>query len=110
MGLLEFITNKGFYYDKVKGKSVEWDISPKQKEILESLDNNRLNIIKKSRQVGLSTIFIWYTVWQIIEWLDEKDKKIIFYTNKLDSSKKLLNEVKNILTTLVSISDWWCYC
>lgn len=70
---------------------------PFQDDCLKSFEENRFNIILKSRQLGLTTITAAYAVWYA---LFKKDKNILVIATKLQTAMGFIKKVKCILEGL----------
>jgi len=73
---------------------------PFQDECLEAFQQNRLNIILKSRQLGLSTICAAYATWMAIF---QKDKNILVIATKLAIAQ---NFIKKVAIALQGLPKW----
>lgn len=68
-----------------------------QDECVKSFQEHRLNIILKSRQLGLSTVCAAYAVWMSIF---QKDKNILVIATKLSTAMNFIKKVAVILNNL----------
>ena len=73
---------------------------PFQDDCVEDFNDNRFNIILKSRQLGLSTLVAAYAVWQACFY---KDKNILIIATKLAVAQNFIRKVK---TYLKSMPNW----
>jgi len=71
-----------------------------QDECVRSLTKHRLNIVLKSRQLGLSTVCAAYAVWMAIF---QKDKNILVIATKLPTA---MNFIKKVSVILQNIPKW----
>lgn len=70
-----------------------------QDDLLDKFVSNQLNIIGKSRQLGISTIVSGYVAWLIIF---NRSRSIYITSIKIDTAKIMLNMVKTIINNLPS--------
>lgn len=62
-----YFTGKYCYiYDSVSTSWIPFDLWPAQKEVIDLIHANRLVVILKARQIGLSWCVLAYALWQII--------------------------------------------
>lgn len=73
---------------------------PFQEDTLRKFDENRFNIILKSRQMGLSTLSSAYIAWFM---LFQRNRNILAMATKLGVAQNLVKKVKTILKNL---PDW----
>jgi hypothetical protein len=71
-----------------------------QDDVLKALEEHRLNIVLKSRQLGLSTIAAAYATWLAIF---HKDKNILIIATKKDTAT---NMIKKIKVMIKSLPEW----
>jgi hypothetical protein len=71
-----------------------------QKRCVNDFQKHRLNIVLKSRQLGLSTIAAAYAVWLAIY---HRDKNILIIATKLPTA---INFIKKVKVALAGIPDW----
>lgn len=71
-----------------------------QKKCVEHFQNNRFNIVLKSRQLGLSTLAAGYAVWMA---LFHKEKNILIIATKLPTA---INFIKKVKVALAGLPDW----
>lgn len=71
-----------------------------QNTCLESFEKHRLNIVLKSRQLGLSTICAAYAVWMMIY---QKDKNVLVVATKLSTA---INFIKKVRTIVENLPKW----
>jgi hypothetical protein len=82
----------------MKGR-VPFNLYKFQEKTLESLINNRYNIILKSRQLGISTLSAGYALWLM---LFNKDKNILVIATTQDVAKNLVTKVREMHENLPS--------
>lgn len=80
----------------VKG-TVDFKTYPFQDDCVDSFQSHRLNIVLKSRQLGLSTICAAYAVWLAIF---HKDKNILVIATKLPTAMNFIKKVKFAIDNL----------
>lgn len=73
---------------------------PFQDDCVKDFNDNRFNIILKSRQLGLSTLVAAYAVWQAIFY---KEKNILIIATKLAVAQNFIRKVK---TYIKSMPNW----
>ena len=73
---------------------------PFQDDCVKDFNDNRFNIILKSRQLGLSTLVAAYAVWQAIFY---KEKNILIIATKLAVAQNFIRKVK---TYIKSMPKW----
>jgi len=67
--------------------TVPFDLYPFQADVLTELRDHRLNIILKSRQLGITTLISAYSLWMMIF---NKDKNILVISIKQEVSKEII--------------------
>ena len=65
-----------------------------QKDVLNSYEDHRFNVILKARQLGMSTITAAYVVWLM---LFHKEKNVLVLATKFSTASNLVKKVKTIL-------------
>ena len=83
-----------------KRGSIPFETYPFQDDCVKSFEENRFNIILKSRQLGLSTVTAAYAVWYAIF---KKDKNILVIATKLQTA---MNFIKKVRIMLVGLPKW----
>jgi hypothetical protein len=68
-----------------------------QDDCIKAFEENRFNIVLKSRQLGLSTVTAAYAVWYAIF---KKDKNVLVIATKLQTAMNFIKKVKTILDGL----------
>jgi hypothetical protein len=79
---------------------VKFDTYPFQDECVKEFQNNKMVIVNKSRQLGLSTICAAYSLWMAIF---QREKNILIIATKLETAKLFISKVK---TMKDSLPDW----
>jgi hypothetical protein len=79
--------------------TLPFETYPFQDECVEQFQEHRLNIVLKSRQLGLSTVCAAYAVWMAIFY---KDKNILVIATKLPTAMNFIKKVKFALDNLPS--------
>ena len=80
----------------IQGK-IPFDLYDFQEKTVSDLVTNRLNIILKARQLGISTITAAYVAWLV---LFHRDKNVLIVATKLQTAANLVKKVKTILKNL----------
>lgn len=80
--------------------TIPFQTYPFQDDCLKDFQKNRLNVVLKSRQLGLSTICAAYAVWDAIF---HRDRNILVIATKLDTAINFIKKVKFMVT---SIPKW----
>lgn len=80
--------------------SIKFDTYPFQDQCVKDFQDNRFNIVLKSRQLGLSTIAAAYCLWMAVF---QQNKQILVIATKLDVAKLFLSK---IATMWDSLPDW----
>jgi len=76
---------------------IPFDTYSFQDDCVKAFEENRFNIILKSRQLGLSTITAAYSVWFA---LFKKDKNVLVIATKLQTAMNFIKKVKTMLDGL----------
>ena len=76
---------------------IPFETYPFQEDCIGEFETHRLNILLKSRQLGLSTLAAAYAVWLAIFY---KDKNILIIATKLPIAMNFIKKVKVILDNL----------
>jgi len=82
-----------------KRGTIPFETYPFQNDCVRDFEKHRLNIILKSRQLGLSTLCAAYAAWLAIFY---KDKNILVIATKLPTAMNFIKKVKVILQSLPS--------
>ena len=82
----------------IKGR-IPFNLYKFQQKTLESLIDNRCNIILKSRQLGISTLTAGHSLWLM---LFHKDKNILVIATTQDVAKNLVTKVREMHDNLPS--------
>lgn len=77
--------------------TIAFDTYPFQDKCLKQFQEHRLNIVLKSRQLGLSTICAAYAVWMAVF---QKDKNILVIATKLATAQNFIKKVAVILQNM----------
>jgi hypothetical protein len=88
-----YLSNYGMVYHPKKGH-VKFNLFEYQKEALESYQNNRFNIVLKSRQTGFSTLTAGYIAWIICF---HRAKEIIVVANKQENAQGFIRKIKTFI-------------
>ena len=82
----------------MKGK-VPFHLYDFQEKALKTFEDNRLNVILKARQLGLSTLSAGYSLWMMTF---HSDKNILVIATKQDTAKNLVTKVRVMHANLPS--------
>ena len=82
----------------IKGK-VPFDLYDFQEKTIEEFESNRMNIILKARQLGISTLTAGYALWMMTF---HQDKNILVIATKQDVAKNLVTKVRVMHANLPS--------
>lgn len=80
--------------------TIPFETYPFQDDCMRDFQKHRLNIVLKSRQLGLSTISAAYAVWDAIF---HRDRNILVIATKLETAINFIKKVKFMVT---SIPKW----
>jgi hypothetical protein len=81
-----------------RGK-ILFDLYPFQEDVLQEFNENRYNIVLKSRQLGISTLIAGYSLWMM---LFNNDKNILVIATKQETAKNLVTKVRVMYDNLPS--------
>ena len=76
---------------------IPFETYPFQETCVGDFENNRFNVILKSRQLGLSTLSASYALWMGIF---QRDKNILVIATKLNVAMNFIRKVKTMLRSL----------
>jgi hypothetical protein len=68
-----------------------------QKDLLSDFHDHRLNVILKSRQMGISTIVAGYAAWML---LFHKERNVLVMATKLNTAIEIVEKVKDIIDSV----------
>lgn len=68
-----------------------------QKDLLGDFHDHRLNVILKSRQMGISTIVAGYAAWML---LFHKERNVLVMATKLNTAIEIVEKVKDIIDSV----------
>jgi hypothetical protein len=74
----------------IRGK-IKFDLYSFQEDALKGLQDNRFNIILKSRQMGMSTLTAGYSVWSMVF---NEDFNVLVIAIKQDTAKNIITKVR----------------
>lgn len=94
-----YLGTHGWVYHPKKGH-VKFNLFEYQREALRSYQENRFNIVLKSRQTGFSTLTAGYIAWLIIF---HRAKEIVVVANKQDNAQGFIRKIK---TFIKKTPDW----
>lgn len=86
---VHFICNYVWINNPVKGPC-KFELYPFQKQVVKDLQENRFNIVLKSRQMGLSTLLAAYALWTM---LFHKGKTIMVISLKQEVAKEYISKI-----------------
>lgn len=61
-----FVHNYCQIYDATFGDWIRFELWPSQKQVCEALQNHRLNVILKARQLGMTWLVLCFILWQML--------------------------------------------
>ena len=73
-----------------RGK-ILFNLYPFQEDLMQNVNDNRFNVILKSRQLGISTLSAGYSLWLM---LFHEDKNILVIATKQEVAKNLVTKVR----------------
>jgi hypothetical protein len=76
---------------------IPFDTYPFQDDCVDQFNDNRFNIVLKSRQLGLSTLVAAYSVWMAIY---QREKNILIIATKLAVAQNFITKVKTMIKSL----------
>jgi hypothetical protein len=76
---------------------ISFDTFPFQDDCVDEFNDNRFNIVLKSRQLGLSTLVAAYSVWMAIF---QREKNILIIATKLAVAQNFIIKVKTMIRSL----------
>jgi hypothetical protein len=76
---------------------IPFDTYPFQDDCVDQFNDNRFNIVLKSRQLGLSTLVAAYSVWMAIY---QREKNILIIATKLAVAQNFIIKVKTMIRSL----------
>jgi hypothetical protein len=94
-----FIKNYVKIQHPLKG-TIPFKTYPFQDDCIEMFEKHRLNIVLKSRQLGLSTVCAAYAAWMAIF---QKDKNVLVIATKLPTA---MNFIKKVTHAIKSLPPW----
>jgi len=94
--LIYFMKKYGHYEDKDADELIQSfsNIWPEQEEALRGIETNRLNIILKARQLGITWLALNYAVWKM---LTRPGRTVLGMSRSEDEAKELIRRVRVIL-------------
>ncbi len=94
-------------YSHVHGEYVPMLLNPKEKEIIKSIEMNRFNLIKQSRQVGMTSLLNAYVAYLLA--FSEKKEFVLLVSDRRESAENQLRDISRYLRQLpdsVVPSNW----
>lgn len=107
MKLHDFIEKHRIGIDvlRVNDGRVLLEYFPFEREVVDDIRNHQRVIIKKSRQMHLTTLFATYVAWYML--FNKTDRtEIVYCTNKFDGSKRFKRMVDQILIDYYGEEEW----
>lgn len=92
-----YFINKYMSVQHPKRGTLPFETYPFQDDVIKAMQDHRLNIVLKSRQLGLSTITAAYAAWLAIFY---KDKNILIIATKKDVAMNLMKKIKFMIKSL----------
>jgi len=92
-----FLNTYGYIFDITKSTIAPLNLFEYQKEVVQSYEANKNNIILKSRQTGLSVITSGYVCWKM---LFNENERILIVANDGAGARRFLASVKQFLDYL----------
>jgi len=80
-------------WDSIKGSEGFFEYFPFEKNVVNHINDNRFSIIKKSRQMHMTTVLATYGAWNMLT----QDKNVYYFGNRLDAGKHFVRKVKSII-------------
>ena len=100
---LEFAEENAFFYTPLNGFN-KIELYDYQKDLLNTLDNNRFVMVKHSRQMGITTLLKLYLANAVVNNY-ENEKTFVILTPKLSSGYEFLDGVKRLIMQMHDSSD-----
>ena len=94
-----YFMKKYCYIQHPKRGKVKFNLYPFQERCVTDFNDNRYNIILKSRQLGISTLSAGYALWTMIF---HNDKNILVIATGKDVAKNLVTKVRVMFEGLPS--------
>lgn len=96
--IIYFIKEYGYIedLDHPEGKS-KFDLWPEQERVIKEIDENRLNIILKARQLGITWLVLWYALHSM---MFKKGCTVVGLSKKEADAKELVNRLRFMLRNL----------
>ena len=93
-----FLKKYSFIQHPIKGK-IPFALYDFQEKTLEQFSQNKLNVILKARQLGISTLTAGYSLWMMTF---HQDKNVLVIATKQDTAKNLVTKVRVMHANLPS--------
>lgn len=87
-------------FDKTQEGFVPFKLFPRQKEIIESYEQHRFNLITKPRQAGVSTTTAAYQAMKVGFADEENPEAVLIIANKQELAFEFLAKIKDFLSQL----------
>jgi phage FluMu gp28-like protein len=106
MSLFEFSNNFHYGYNPIEGKYETFDLDPFQRNFFGLVDENRQLIVKKPRQVFVTSMLATYVAWSLLNINNNDDgKTIVYISNQVGLSKKFVGTVRECLINFCNSSN-----
>ena len=93
-----FLKKYSFIQHPIKGK-IPFALYDFQEKTLDEFSQNKLNVILKARQLGISTLTAGYSLWMMTF---HQDKNVLVIATKQDTAKNLVTKVRVMHANLPS--------
>lgn len=87
-------------WNNVIGDYIPFKLLKNQKRVLDGYDNYKLNIVKKYRQAGISSLNEAYLTYKGVFCEPEKPEVVMIVANKLQLSQNALSKIRKYLLGL----------
>jgi hypothetical protein len=96
---IHFFRKYCYIQHPIKGR-ILFHLYPFQEDVLSDFQNQRFNIINKSRQLGISTLVSAYSLWLM---LFQKDKNVLVIATTQSTAKNMVTKVRFAALSMSSI-------
>ncbi len=90
-----FLNNYGYIYDATLGDWVPFSLWPAQMEALDAIVENRLSIILKARQLGLTWLCLGYALWLM---LFHPSATVLLFSRRDEEAGALIDRLTGMYT------------
>ena len=96
--LIYFVKKYGHFEDKDADELIQpFVLWPEQEEALRDIETNRLNIVLKARQLGITWLALNYAVWKM---LTRPGRTVLGMSRSEDEAKELIRRAVVILRAM----------